>query len=695
MSSASLSTLVQYFRRSAERDGVHALPDEQLLSRWLQNHDEAAFELLLWRHAPMLVGLCQRMLSNPQDVEDAFQATILTLLRKANAIGKRDSVGSWLYKVAYRVALRLRATARTRADREAIGTDVSTLAAPLEANSELGMVLDEEINRLPSKYRVPVVLCYLQGKTNEATARELHCPVGTIYSRLATARKRLQICLKRRGIQVGAIALSAILEQSQTSHVMATGLVNCSVKLALSVAAGRPAGEVVSSQVLTLTRGALQSLWLSRVKLAAAFVLGIGLIGTSTGALLCHAPAEEPSPQVKRQPAQQKEKSLQISSQIEGILLVIGTELKPDEKVANELLVSVKVDGQTKEYRRLVEGDMVEKGQLVAQLDDRTARLDATLKKAQRAAAEAELLAANKEQDVAKHRRDYMEKLHTLNAVAQSELEAAKAKVEQLKSNLSSKQASVLVAQLKSDQAELILARTEIRSPGRGTISKIYKKQGEGVTPNEPIICIDSGEKPVTVAPKQVSPSGSDHDVPSPASGKLMLIGSEIKNGENVRAGEYVAATYQGILKRYHRLKEGDAVRAGELIGIVDGANTSDEIVKKNLAAAQSNLKASEDKRNAALSQLETLKKQISKGLDISREEYESFRLRSESSERDVDAKKKLLRVAELELEQAALLLSSREIHSPCKGVIKLIFKRSGEAVKVLEPVVVIQEFTR
>src|SRR5262249_24569164 len=157
--------------------------------RFVRRRDEAAFEALVWRHAPLVLGVCRRVLRHEQDAEDAFQATFLTLVRKARSIGRKQSVGSWLYKVAYRAAVQAKAAAGRRAAREK-----PWAGEPAGEPSEdviwrdLRPVLDEEVGRLPARYRVPFVLCYLNGKTSAEAAREIGCPAGTIMSRLAWAR---------------------------------------------------------------------------------------------------------------------------------------------------------------------------------------------------------------------------------------------------------------------------------------------------------------------------------------------------------------------------------------------------------------------------------------------------------------------------------------------------------------------------
>jgi RNA polymerase sigma factor (sigma-70 family) len=183
------------------------LGDGQLLERYLTRRDEDAFEVLVDLHGPMVLGLCRRMLRDPRDIEDAFQATFLVLARKAPAIRDRNLLSSWLYGVAFRVARRARTQMLRRRDRESTVGELECAARPETAETpEFDPMLDQELSRLPEKYRVPLVLCYLRGKTHDQAAEELRCPVGTVRSRLARGRDLLRQRLTRRGFTPGAMA---------------------------------------------------------------------------------------------------------------------------------------------------------------------------------------------------------------------------------------------------------------------------------------------------------------------------------------------------------------------------------------------------------------------------------------------------------------------------------------------------------
>ena len=164
-----------------------------LLERFLARRDQAAFEALVARHGPMVLGVCRRILADPHDIEDAFQATFLILVRKARAIRDRELLGPWLYGVARRVANRARADASRRRTRERSGAEEAAMESPgVRDPDELRAVLDEELGRLPEKYRAPLVLCYLEGLTHDEAALRLRCPVGTVRSRMTRARETLR-----------------------------------------------------------------------------------------------------------------------------------------------------------------------------------------------------------------------------------------------------------------------------------------------------------------------------------------------------------------------------------------------------------------------------------------------------------------------------------------------------------------------
>ncbi len=274
---------------------VVALGEGQLLERFVADRDEAAFEALVGRHGPMVLGTCRRMLLDPRDVEDAFQATFLVLARRAGSIRDGDRLGPWLHGVARRVAARARAlAARRRAVEGPGGEDRAVTPPDPPEGAELREVLDEELARLPEKYRAPLVLCYLEGLTHDEAARQLRWPIGTVRSRLAGGRDRLRSRLARRGL-----APSAALPGLVPIPALPEALLSTTARLAT---ASGPA----SAHVASLAKGALVTMIWNKFKAVAVVGLVAGLTAGGVAAVgpqqpgnnKAEAPAvAEPKPQ--------------------------------------------------------------------------------------------------------------------------------------------------------------------------------------------------------------------------------------------------------------------------------------------------------------------------------------------------------------------------------------------------------------
>jgi RNA polymerase sigma factor (sigma-70 family) len=285
-----LQRLIQSLRRMAQPPGAERLSDAELLERFLARRDQAAFELLLWRHGPMVLGLCRRALPNPPDAEDAFQATWLAFVRKARSIARGAAVGSWLYRVAYRVALRARAglVRRSRLEQPDLGR-LGTVPGSLPAGTEeLGWVLDEEVNRLPARHREAFVLCCLEGLTGEEAARQLGCPPGTVSSRLTRARQRLRSRLARRGLAPSVAGWAAALTADASVTPLPASLVASTWKASLWFSAGKVAGGVLSPQVVSLAEGVLRAMFLTKIKVAGVLFLLAGVL--AAGGVLTYRP---------------------------------------------------------------------------------------------------------------------------------------------------------------------------------------------------------------------------------------------------------------------------------------------------------------------------------------------------------------------------------------------------------------------
>jgi RNA polymerase sigma factor (sigma-70 family) len=221
MAAERLEGFLHQLRGALRAEGDAGAAEGRLLERFLADRDEAAFAALLRRHGPMVLGVCRRILGNAHDAEDAFQATFLILVSKGATVRPRGMVGNWLYDVAYRTALGARRAADRRRVKEA---RVMPRCEPAGAWDELREVLDQELVRLADKYRSPLVLCDLEGKTRKEAARQLGWPGGTVASRLATARRLLAKRLGRHGLPLSGAALTAALAPGAASAAVPAAL---------------------------------------------------------------------------------------------------------------------------------------------------------------------------------------------------------------------------------------------------------------------------------------------------------------------------------------------------------------------------------------------------------------------------------------------------------------------------------------
>jgi RNA polymerase sigma factor (sigma-70 family) len=253
------------------------LTDGQLLRQFLAQRDEAAFAALVRRHSPMVHGVCRRVLGNDADAQDAFQATFLVLVRKARALKSRAVLGDWLHGVARRTALKAKgAAARRRIKERAVAR--SGGACERSQNAWLPL-LDEELSGLPEKYRLPIILCELEGKTRQQAARHLGWPEGTVAGRLARASSLLARRLSARGVVLPSTLAAAIAGSGASACVPPT-LVHSTIKAGTLVAAGQTAAEgVISAKVAALTGEVMKAMLLSKLKFGAVLLLGCLLSG--------------------------------------------------------------------------------------------------------------------------------------------------------------------------------------------------------------------------------------------------------------------------------------------------------------------------------------------------------------------------------------------------------------------------------
>jgi RNA polymerase sigma-70 factor (ECF subfamily) len=248
-----LANLVRRLRGIGPRDG--AVPsDQHCLEQFLARRDPDAFAVLVERHGPVVMGVCRRVLGHAADAEDAFQATFLVLVRKAGSLSSRELLGNWLYGVALRTALKARTMAAKRRAREQPAAEVPERAADRHNSDDQTAVLDEELAKLPEKYRLPIVLCELEGKSHQEAAALLGWPIGTLSGRLSRARKRLAEQLTRRGVTLGSAGLGGLLSQ-QAGSAVSPAAARATAALAAKVAASGLVGGGVSASVIALTEG--------------------------------------------------------------------------------------------------------------------------------------------------------------------------------------------------------------------------------------------------------------------------------------------------------------------------------------------------------------------------------------------------------------------------------------------------------
>jgi RNA polymerase sigma-70 factor (ECF subfamily) len=276
------------------------ITDGQLLERFIAERDEDAFALLLQRHGPMILGVCRRLTGDPHAAEDAFQATFAILVRKAGSISKRDSVASWLYGVAFRTARRMKSLAeRTKLHELPAMKEPWQPASTDGASPEVRALIEEEISRLPEKFRAPVVLCYLEGKTNEEAAQQLGWPVGTVKGRLSQARARLQHRLTRRGVTLAGAGAAAftLLTPAPVPAALAATTMQCATRLI----AGATIASATSATVGTVAQEVLRTMWVEKLKMVAWMTLlsSAALVGIGVGTAIYLQKTEQPQSAVE------------------------------------------------------------------------------------------------------------------------------------------------------------------------------------------------------------------------------------------------------------------------------------------------------------------------------------------------------------------------------------------------------------
>jgi RNA polymerase sigma factor (sigma-70 family) len=275
MATAHLRPLVRYIRRVGDRAAEAS--DRQLLERFASGGDPAAFAALLGRHGPMVLGVCRRVLADEHAAEDAFQVTFLVLAQKGGTLRRPEQLGSWLYGVAYRTARKARARAARRRERPlAAAGDPPVPGRAAALGRDERSLLDDAVRSLPAKYRVPVVLCYLESRTNAEAARRLGLPVGTVATRLARGRDMLRRHLARRGITAPVCLFPAARVPAPLADA------TCRAAAALT-SGGTLAAGVLSENAIALWKGVSPTMGWSKFKIAAAVLISAGAVGSTAG----------------------------------------------------------------------------------------------------------------------------------------------------------------------------------------------------------------------------------------------------------------------------------------------------------------------------------------------------------------------------------------------------------------------------
>ncbi len=390
MTKAASSPILRVIRSVVEDQQVKELSEHELLARFITQHDETAFQTLLSRHGPMVLDVCRWMLSNEADAEDAFQATFLVFARKAKSVRKATSLGSWLYGVAYRTALKAQAEFAKRKRHERHIPQRAAAESPDDLTwREVREVLYGELNALPERYRVPLVLCYLQGQTQDQAAAQLGLPKGTLKGRLERARALLRERLVRRGLGPAAVLVASAWPAAVASAaVVPPRLLVSTGKAATAVATGKATAGLVSLKVAALTEGMLKAMFMTKLWTASfvsvvVVVLGLVAVGLSHRTLAVEKSDEtrsesgslavkaDESVRDKTNDKKQADKMSALPLILKAVPVARGQDLKPIECQGHEsVVVSVAVspdgtlvasgsDDQTLRFWKVADGKAI------------------------------------------------------------------------------------------------------------------------------------------------------------------------------------------------------------------------------------------------------------------------------------------------------------------------------------------------
>jgi RNA polymerase sigma factor (sigma-70 family) len=338
MATAQMDAVIRHLRRAVLRQDEAAWTDGQLLGSFIDQKDEAAFEALVRRHGPMVFGVCRRVVGNHHDAEDAFQATFLVLARKASSVRPRERVANWLHGVALRTAMKAKTITAKRRGREKQVTEMPEAeAAQQDQWRDLQPLLDQELNSLPDNYRLPILLCYVEGKTIKIAAQQLGWPQGSLAGRLARGRKLLAKRLASRGVMLSAGSLAALVSQNVASAGVPTSLMSSTIKAATMIAAGQASvAGLVPAKVAALMEGMLKTTLINKLKTVTAIVLLLGLMASGAAVVTSQSAAAQSE---KSPISTQRDKLSSGATQLDGTWIVVdhldNGRRVPSEKFSN------------------------------------------------------------------------------------------------------------------------------------------------------------------------------------------------------------------------------------------------------------------------------------------------------------------------------------------------------------------------
>jgi RND family efflux transporter MFP subunit len=500
MTGGHMDALLRFIRRVAGPGDLGGATDEQLLGRFNQQRDENAFAALVHRHGPMVLGVCGRLLRDPNDAEDAFQATFLVLVRKAGSLRRPHLLANWLHGVARRTALEARVRAGRRRAREREVVDVVTVDSTAAAVwADLRPVLDEEVGRLPARYRVPFVLCYLEGRTNDEAARIIGCPKGTVLSRLSWARARLRARLTRRGLAPSASLVAAALSSTAARAALPPALARRTVEAALAFAEAASSAGAGAVEVISLANGVLHTMFWIKAFYVAALVTVLGV--ASTAAVVAWSPAEDSqdnakerfarqqAPQAQR-PGEQKRHDKAALPEVDVAQVV---ERKPgvDETFIGRIepLSSIQLRSRVSGYLVKVnakDGAEVKNGDVLFEIDPRP--YVAELDKADAVLAQAE--ARFKRADI-----DF-KRLKVLRDKGLVSLED----VERANGDRAEAEAAIQVARAGREIAMLNVSFAKITAPISGTVGRRLVDTGSLVKTDETVLAVLASRDPMVAS---------------------------------------------------------------------------------------------------------------------------------------------------------------------------------------------------